>query len=271
MKQKNYIVGLYLRLSKDDERQGESLSIDHQRTILCKYAEEHGFTVYDEYIDDGVSGTTFQRPEVQRLLDDAKTGVINTIIVKDLSRFGRNYIEVGQYVDYVFPAFGIRFIAIQDNIDTENRDSNAMEMMPIMNVFNEWHAANTSKKLRAVKKSNALAGVYNGAKLAYGYMKANDGKHTPLIDEEVAPIVVRIFEMYASGLSAKKIAATLTLEGIPSPKKYAYEKLGFRGRQGEHDIWCPTTICLMLDNMLYILIQKFYLVWLAITEKYMKL
>ena len=185
MKQKNYIVGLYLRLSKDDERQGESLSIDHQRTILRKYAEEHGFTVYDEYIDDGVSGTTFQRPEVQRLLDDAKTGVINTIIVKDLSRFGRNYIEVGQYVDYVFPAFGIRFIAIQDNIDTENRDSNAMEMMPIMNVFNEWHAANTSKKLRAVKKSNALAGIYNGAKLAYGYMKANDEKHTPLIDEEV--------------------------------------------------------------------------------------
>ena len=252
MKQKNYIVGLYLRLSKDDERQGESLSIDHQRTILRKYAEEHGFTVYDEYIDDGVSGTTFQRPEVQRLLDDAKTGMINTIIVKDLSRFGRNYIEVGQYVDYVFPAFGIRFIAIQDNVDTENRDSNAMEMMPIMNVFNEWHAANTSKKLRAVKKSNALAGIYNGAKLAYGYMKANDKKHTPLIDEEVAPIVVRIFEMYASGLSAKKIAATLTLEGIPSPKKYAYEKLGFRGRQGEHDIWCPTTICLMLDNMLYI-------------------
>ena len=252
MKQKNYIVGLYLRLSKDDERQGESLSIDHQRTILRKYAEEHGFTVYDEYIDDGVSGTTFQRPEVQRLLDDAKTGMINTIIVKDLSRFGRNYIEVGQYVDYVFPAFGIRFIAIQDNVDTENRDSNAMEMMPIMNVFNEWHAANTSKKLRAVKKSNALAGIYNGAKLAYGYMKANDKKHTPLIDEEVAPIIVRIFEMYASGLSAKKIAATLTLEGIPSPKKYAYEKLGFRGRQGEHDIWCPTTICLMLDNMLYI-------------------
>ena len=184
-----------MRLSKDDERQGESLSIEHQRTILRKYAEEHGFTVYDEYIDDGVSGTTFQRPEVQRLLDDAKTGVINTIIVKDLSRFGRNYIEVGQYVDYVFPAFGIRFIAIQDNIDTENRDSNAMEMMPIMNVFNEWHAANTSKKLRAVKKSNALAGIYNGAKLAYSYMKATDEKHTPLIDEEVAPVVVRI-EIY---------------------------------------------------------------------------
>ena len=112
MKQKNYVAGLYYRLSQEDERQGESVSIDNQRAILRKYAEERGFEIHDEYIDDGVSGTTFQRPEVQRLLDDAKTGVINTIIVKDLSRFGRNYIEVGQYVDYVFPAFGIRFIAI---------------------------------------------------------------------------------------------------------------------------------------------------------------
>lgn len=130
-----YITGLYFRLSQEDERAGESLSIDNQRQILRKYAEDHGFEIYGEYIDDGVSGTTFDRPEVQRLLDDAKAGVINTIIVKDLSRFGRNYIEVGQYLDYVFPAFGIRFIAIQDNVDSENRDSNAMEMMPIMNVF----------------------------------------------------------------------------------------------------------------------------------------
>ena len=109
MKQKHYIAGLYFRLSQEDERQGESVSIDNQRSMLRKYAEEHGFEIHDEYIDDGVSGTTFDRPDVQRLLDDAKTGVINTIVVKDLSRFGRNYIEVGQYVDYVFPAFGIRF------------------------------------------------------------------------------------------------------------------------------------------------------------------
>lgn len=161
MKQKKYIAGLYFRLSQEDERQGESASIDNQRIILRKYAEEHGFEIHDEYIDDGISGTTFQRPEVQRLLDDAKTGVINTIIVKDLSRFGRNYIEVGQYTDYVFPAFGIRFIAIQDNVDTENRDSGTMEMMPIMNVFNEWHAANTSKKIRAVWKAKAKEGVFH--------------------------------------------------------------------------------------------------------------
>ena len=252
MKQKSYIAGLYLRLSQEDERQGESVSIDNQRTILRKYAEDKGFEIHDEYIDDGVSGTTFQRPEVQRLLDDAKTGIINTIIVKDLSRFGRNYIEVGQYVDYVFPAFGIRFIAIQDNVDTENRDSGAMEMMPIMNVFNEWHAANTSKKIRAVRRSNALAGIYSAKKATYGYIKGTDKKRTPVIDEEVAPIVRRIFEMYASGISPKNIADILNAEGIASPGKYAYEKLGHKGRPNEMRIWGEVSIRHMLNNIMYI-------------------
>ena len=192
MKQKNYIAGLYFRLSQEDERAGESLSIENQRRVLRKYAEDNGFETHDEYIDDGISGTTFDRPEVQRLLDDAKTGVINTIIVKDLSRFGRNYIEVGQYVDYVFPAFGIRFIAIQDNVDSANRDSNAMEMMPIMNVFNEWHAANTSKKIRTVLKANAKDGKYHPRKAPYGYVKGTDEKKTPIIDEEAAVIVKQI-------------------------------------------------------------------------------
>ncbi len=252
MKQKSYIAGLYLRLSQEDERQGESVSIDNQRTILRKYAEDKGFEIHDEYIDDGVSGTTFQRPEVQRLLDDAKTGIINTIIVKDLSRFGRNYIEVGQYVDYVFPAFGIRFIAIQDNVDTENRDSGAMEMMPIMNVFNEWHAANTSNKIRAVRRSNALAGIYSAKKATYGYIKGTDKKRTPVIDEEVAPIVRRIFEMYASGISPKNIADILNAEGIASPGKYAYEKLGHKGRPNEMRIWGEVSIRHMLNNIMYI-------------------
>lgn len=252
MKQKSYIAGLYLRLSQEDERQGESVSIDNQRTILRKYAEDKGFEIHDEYIDDGISGTTFQRPEVQRLLDDAKTGVINTIIVKDLSRFGRNYIEVGQYIDYVFPAFGIRFIAIQDNVDTENRDSGAMEMMPIMNVFNEWHAANTSKKIRAVRRSNALAGIYSAKKATYGYIKGTDKKRTPVIDEEAAPIVRRIFEMYASGTSPKNIADILNAEGIASPGKYAYEKLGHKGRPNEMRIWGEVSIRHMLNNIMYI-------------------
>ena len=252
MKQKHYIAGLYFRLSQEDERQGESVSIDNQRSMLRKYAEEHGFEIHDEYIDDGVSGTTFDRPDVQRLLDDAKTGVINTIIVKDLSRFGRNYIEVGQYVDYVFPAFGIRFIAIQDNVDTENRDSNAMEMMPIVNIFNEWHAANTSKKIKAVRRTNALAGVYSAKKATYGYLKGTDKKRTPVIDEETAPIVRRIFEMYASGISPIKIADILNAEGISSPGKHAYEKYGHKGRPNEMRLWCAVSIRAMLNNIMYI-------------------
>lgn len=252
MKQKKYIAGLYFRLSQEDERQGESASIEHQRTILRKYAEEHGFEIHDEYIDDGISGTTFQRTEVQRLLDDAKTGVINTIIVKDLSRFGRNYIEVGQYIDYVFPAFGIRFIAIQDNVDTENRDSGTMEMMPIMNVFNEWHAANTSKKIRAVRRAFAKEGVYVAKKAAYGYKMGTDKKHTPIIDEEVAPVVRRIFEMYASGLSPSKICETLNLEGIPTPAIYAYAKLDQKPKQKVMGFWTPVTIREMLQKIIYI-------------------
>ena len=133
----NTKAGIYLRLSNDDERTGESLSIENQRRILEKYVMEQGFELVDTYIDDGVSGTSFDRPGVQRLFEDAKIGRINVIIVKDLSRFGRNYIEVGQYTDYIFPMYNIRFIALGDNGDTANSESSGMDMMPIMNVFNE--------------------------------------------------------------------------------------------------------------------------------------
>ena len=252
MKQKHYIAGLYYRFSQEDERQGESVSIENQRTMLRKYAEERGFEIHGEYIDDGISGTTFDRPEVQRLLDDAKTGAINTIIVKDLSRFGRNYIEVGQYVDYVFPAFGIRFIAIQDNVDTANRDSGAMEMMPIMNVFNEWHAANTSKKIRAVRRSNAKEGIYTAKKASYGYKMGTDKKRAPVIDEETAPIVKRIFEMYASGISPRGISEVLNLEGIPSPATYAYTQSGQKPKPNVMGLWTAVTIREMLNKIIYL-------------------
>lgn len=252
MKQKNYIAGLYLRLSQEDERTGESLSIENQRMILRKYAEENGFEIHGEYIDDGVSGTTFNRPEVQRLLDDAKTGVINTIVVKDLSRFGRNYIEVGQYLDYVFPAFGIRFIAIQDNVDTSNRDSGAMEMMPIMNVFNEWHAANTSKKIRAIKRAHAVEGKFSGSRTPYGYLKGTDEKKTFIVDEETAPVVKRIFEMYASGISPQKIAEIFNEEDIPCAGRIAFLRSGRKYNNNEHPYWEQATIRPILKNIAYL-------------------
>ena len=154
-KQTIYNVGIYVRLSQEDMRAGESLSIENQKLILTKYVTEQGWNIYDIYIDDGFSGTDFNRPGVSRLLEDAKAGKINLIIVKDLSRFGRNYIQVGQYIDYIFPTYNIRFIALSDNVDTANKDTSAMDMMPIVNLFNEWHAASTSKKIRAVIEANA--------------------------------------------------------------------------------------------------------------------
>lgn len=186
---KNYIVGIYVRLSRDDERAGESLSIENQKILVTKYVKEKGWEIKDFYIDDGYSGTNFERPGIKRLLDDAKAGEINAIVVKDLSRFGRNYILVGQYIDYVFPTFGIRFIAIEDRIDTESKDTSAMDMLPIMNVFNEWHSANTSKKIRAVRASCAQAGKYLASKAPYGYTRSEDKYHTPIIDEEAAQVV----------------------------------------------------------------------------------
>lgn len=185
----NKKAGLYYRLSKDDERAGESLSIENQKRILEKYARENGFEIVYEYIDDGWSGTNFNRPGVQRLLEDAKNGKINVIIVKDLSRFGRNYIEVGQYTDYLFPTFNIRFIALGDNVDSA-KQTGGMDMMPIMNVFNEWHAATTSKKIRAVIEANAKAGKYRATYAPYGYVKGTDEKKLPIRDEPAASNVL---------------------------------------------------------------------------------
>lgn len=152
--QKEFNAGIYVRLSKDDEKDGESVSIENQKLILTNYVKTQGWNIVDYYVDDGYSGTNFDRPAVQKLMEDAKTERINLIIVKDMSRFGRNYIQIGQYIDYIFPAYNIRFIALNDNIDTFDKNTSAMEMLPIMNVFNEWHAASTSKKIREVIESS---------------------------------------------------------------------------------------------------------------------
>ena len=248
---KNYIVGIYARLSRDDERAGESLSIENQKLMLTRYVEEQGWTIHDVYVDDGISGTTFERTQVQRLLEDAKAGTINLIIVKDLSRFGRNYIEIGQYIDYIFPLYGIRFIALQDNVDTANNESGAMDMMPIMNVFNAWHAANTSKKIRAVKKVNAKNGKYNSSKAPYGYVIGTDEKRLPVIDEPAASVVRRIFELRAKGISRGKIAETLNGEGMQTPAEYCRNKFGYVTNTRTYGLWTAKTIANIVKNPTY--------------------
>ena len=155
-------------------------------------------------------------------------------------------------MDYVFPAFGIRFIAIQDNVDTENRDSGAMEMMLIMNVFNEWHAANTSKKIRTVLKTNAREGKYHARKAPYGYVKSDTEKKTPIIDEEAAAVVKRIFEMRASGLSPHRIADALNAEGILNPSRYSMKKYGIVGRKENMGLWSFCAVNSILNNSTYL-------------------
>ena len=249
---KDYIVGMYVRLSRDDERAGESLSIENQKAILSEYIETQGWTLHDIYVDDGISGTTFERPGVQRLLEDAKQGVINTILVKDMSRFGRNYIMVGQYLDYVFPTFGIRFVALSDNIDTENRDTPAMDMMPITNVFNEWWAATTSKKLRAVRIKNAKEGKTGMSHAPYGYILGTNEKRTLQINPETAPIVRRIFEMRASGMTPRKIADVLNAEKVLTPNDYRIATTGINGVRNPSHLWHTTVLRTLLSNQAYI-------------------
>lgn len=251
-KQTENKVGIYLRLSQEDLREGDSVSIDNQRMILTKFVKEKGWTLVDTYADDGWTGTDFNRPEVQRLLDDAKSGRINIIVVKDLSRFGRNYIQVGQYIDYIFPLNNIRFIALNDGVDTADRNSTALEMMPIINLFNEWHASSTSKKIKAVVEANAKAGKYGCKQAAYGYIKGDDEKHTPIINPETAPVVLSIFKMRAQGISPRHIADKLNEDGILNPTDYHYSRIGKEPTIAMRHLWSGATVKNILKNRIYL-------------------
>ncbi|MDE6727786.1 MAG: recombinase family protein, partial [Oscillospiraceae bacterium] len=251
-KQTIYNVGIYVRLSQEDMRAGESLSIENQKLILTKYVTEQGWNIWDIYVDDGFSGTDFNRPGVTRLLEDAKTGKINLIIVKDLSRFGRNYIQVGQYIDYIFPTYNIRFIALSDNVDTANKDTSAMDMMPIVNLFNEWHAASTSKKIRAVVEANAKAGKYRTTLAPYGYVKGTDEKKLPVVDEPAASVVRRIFIMRSQGISPRHIADRLNEEKIPIPSDYYYAKIGKPNPRRTSHLWSAEAIRQLINNPTYL-------------------
>ena len=253
-RQSTYNVGIYVRLSQEDMRDGESLSIENQKKMLTDYVSQQvGWILVEICEDDGYSGTNFDRPGVQKILDDAKSGKINLILVKDLSRFGRNYIEVGQYIDYIFPSFNVRFIALSDNVDTLDRNSTAMDLMPIMNLFNEWHAANTSKKVRSVLAQNAKDGKYIASYAAYGYLKSDDEKHTPIIDEPAAKVVRRIFELRATGITPTQIAKILNADGVPIPSDYRAQRLGKPNPyKNTFHYWSHVAVRNILNNPIYI-------------------
>ena len=248
--QKSYNVGIYARLSKDDEKNGESVSIENQKLLLTKYvAEQPSWILHDVYADDGWSGTNFDRPEFKRMLGDAKDGAINLILVKDLSRFGRNYIEVGQFTECIFPAIGCRFIALHNNVDTIRSDN---DMLPFLSVLNEFHSRDTSKKVRSVIKARAEAGKFMGTYAPYGFKKDPDDKHRLIIDEKTAPVVRRIFSMRCEGTGYHTIASALNDDKILPPRESYYSDAGEKSKNCGNGLWSSASVMILMRNEAYI-------------------
>ena len=244
------ITALYGRLSRDDELVGDSNSIVHQKEMLAKYAKEHGFTNTAFYIDDGFSGTNFNRPDFQRMMSDVEEGKIATIIVKDMSRFGRDYIMVGYYTEIYFPNSDIRFIAINDQVDTVSATDN--DFTPFKNIMNEWYAKDTSKKIKAVLKTKGNSGKHLSTLPPFGYKKDPNDKEKWIVDEEAASTVKEIFDLYIGGLKINDIAKQLTEEGKETPQLYAMKRgLKYRGRSPYPEIWNNSTIRYILVQMAY--------------------
>ena len=254
MNQSNQIkkTALYCRLSQDDGIEGDSNSIQNQKAILQKFAEDHHFPSPCFYVDDGFSGGNFQRPAFQQMISDMENGEIGIIVTKDLSRLGRNQLHTGLYIEERFPMFGVRFIAINDNVDTDSSESN--DLMPFKNLFNEWFIRDTSRKIRAVLKAKAERGERLGTRTPYGYRKDPDTKKL-IVDEEAAAIVRRIFAMCASGSGPSQIARILKKEQILTPTMYAYTRYGITHTclDTAHPYnWSDSAIANLLENEIYL-------------------
>lgn len=216
-KSERYAAALYLRLSKDDDEGLESSSITTQRKMLRAYAKENNYNIYDEYVDDGVSGTTFERPAFKRMIQDIENGYINMVITKDLSRLGRDYITAGQYTEIYFPSKKVRYIAINDGYDS---DSPYTDIAPFKNVLNEMYARDTSKKIRSAFVTRMKEGAFVGPRAPYGYMRDPNNKHHLVADEMVAPVVQEMFRRAADGVLPIDIARNLNNKGVQSPSVY---------------------------------------------------
>ncbi len=249
-RQQEEITALYCRLSQDDGREGESNSIVNQKEYLLKYAKEHGFKNPKFYVDDGFTGTNFDRPSFREMSADIDKGLVKTVIVKDLSRFGRNYIEVGSYSEIIYPEAGVRFIAIMDNVDTGSLESN--EFAAFTNLFNEWYPKSTSKKVKEVKKAKGLAGEHLGAP-PYGYLKNPDDNTRWLVDEEAAAIVRRIFSLCMQGNGMSAIATILWEDKVLTPSAYKVSKgIGVAKVSENPYNWETSMIASILENVAYI-------------------
>lgn len=242
------ITALYCRLSQDDMLQGESNSITNQKAILKKYAEDNGFSNTVFYVDDGVSGTTFERDGFKAMMADVEAGKVGTVITKDLSRLGRDYLKTGEYIEIIFPDYDVRYIAINDNVDTFKSEN---ELLAFKNIFNDWYARDTSKKIRAVFKAKGQSGKHLSNPI-YGYKHSETDKNLWVIDDEAAEVVRKIFHLCIDGYGPAQIARILTEEGIPTPTAYALSQ----GRDNGHKNaklhrWGSETIAHILEKAEY--------------------
>ena len=251
---KNYnyggeITALYCRLSRDDDLVGDSNSIVHQKEILESYAKSHAFLNPVFYVDDGYSGTNFNRPAFQRMLGDIESGKVKTVIVKDMSRFGRNYIMVGYYTEILFEQKGIRFIAVNDMVDSKQEGD---EFTPFRNIINEWYAKDTSKKVKAVLRAKGMSGKHVSPVPPYGYKKDERDKTKWVIDEEAALVVREIYRLYLEGAGTKEIADILTARGIETPIIY-FKRRGMpvRSKSEVPDVWSMATVAGILKQEAY--------------------
>ena len=244
-----YHAALYIRLSKEDESEGPSQSVQNQESLLREFVQQHRLSVYDTYVDDGWSGTSFDRPDFQRMIGDIEARKVNMVITKDLSRLGRDYIMTGHYMERYFPEHRVRYISLLDGIDT-GVDSTANDITPFRAIMNDMYAKDISKKIKSVKRDKQRKGQFIGGKPAYGYKMHPTEKNKIVIDEEVAPVVRRIFALALSGMSCRNIATRLNQEGIPTPATYANLPVA---RPGPYTgLWSSERISEMLQNETYI-------------------
>ncbi len=213
------ITALYERLSKDDEQQGESNSIVNQKHYLEDYAVKNGFTNLRHYTDDGYTGRNFNRPGFQSMLEDIEAGLIGTVIVKDMSRLGRNYLQVGMYTEVVFPNNNVRFLAINNSVDSDRPTDN--DFTPFLNIMNEWYAKDTSNKIKSIFNARMMEGLRCSGSIPYGYNRLPGDKQTLVVDPVTAPVVRKIFELYDQGKNLADIARILTEEKVLIPAAYA--------------------------------------------------
>ena len=245
----DYHVALYIRLSKEDENQGPSQSVQNQESLLREFVEQHRLSVFDTYVDDGWSGTSFDRPNFQRMISDIEAQKVNMVITKDLSRLGRDYIMTGHYMERYFPEHRVRYISLLDGIDT-GVDSTANDITPFRAIMNDMYAKDISKKIKSVKRDKQRKGQFIGGKPMYGYKMHPTEKNKIVIDEKAAPVVQRIFSLALSGMSCRKIATTLNEEGVPTPATYANLSVA---RPGPYSgLWSSERIADMLKNETYI-------------------